>query len=331
MEKAEVIKYYKDKLLNKLWLHRDYDRASGLRKKIILVEGATDKSFINHIIDVDSRCLAVVEFMRDENVFSTSPRFPVHKYSSKVVITTILTQISLPVISEFPKGAENWPLFGLVDNDFDDSNNYSRITKLFFTDTHDLETLMLSTDSSLLFRLEQCNIANDEVIAAFYIAKQLSAFRQAISNNGTLNITKINSSNGTIDFEAFIEENKISLVKILNYINSKMENPVPKEKIKRIHSAIMADMKRLLDKNGFWKKNLDSFSIENESWLDINGHDILAALRYKNPSAQKAFSSQGHYTQNRAFEFALSEAYDYNCLKNTKLYHKLHDAGLINL
>ena len=80
---------------------------------------------------------------------------------------------------------------------------------------------MLSTDSSLLFRLVQCNIANDEVIAAFYIAKQLSAFRQAISNNGTLNIARINSSNGTIDFEAFIEENKISLVKILtenNYV-----------------------------------------------------------------------------------------------------------------
>ena len=192
---------------------------------------------------------------------------------------------------------------------------------------------MLSTDGELLFKLEQCNISTEDVKEAYYLAKQLSAFRKAIIYNDTLSAAELNSSDGTIDFEKFTDGNKISLIKMLIYINSKRESPLPKEKLKKIQITIAKDMKKLLDKNGFWKKALSSFIVEESTdfWIDINGHDILAAIRFKNPSAKKAFCSQGTYKLNRNFEFALSEAYDYNCLKNTKLYQKLHDAGLINL
>lgn len=331
MDKTEVIKY-KDNLLNNLRFLGEYDAAAGLRKKVLLVEGATDQKFIGHIKSNDTRCLSVADFMRARSAFSTSRSPAPPQYNSKVVITTILKHIAFfPECFDFPKGAEKWPLYGLVDNDFDDSNDYARVTKLFFTDTHDLETLMMATDSGLLMRLEQCNITADEMKAALYIANQMAAFRQAIKDNGNLNPGLINAQDGTIDFESFTVGDKVDFGKLLEYISNKSEKPLSREKLKRTRDAITKDLKKQLNKEGFWKKTLESFSVNSDSdfWMDVNGHDVLSAICYKNPSVREVFINQGGYSQNRDFEFALSEAYDYDCLKETKLYMKLQAAGLL--
>lgn len=331
MDKSEVIKY-KDSLLNNLRLLGEYDTAAGLRKKVLLVEGVTDRKFIGHIKSNDTRCLAVGDFMRARNAFSTSRSPAPVSYNSKIVITTILKHIALfPSYFDFPKGAEKWPLYGLVDNDFDNSNEYIRVTKLFFTDTHDLETMMIATDDDLLTRLEQCNITSEEVKAALYISNQMAAFRQAIKENGALSLSLINASDGTIDFNVFSEDDKIDLVKLLEYINSKSERPLSREKLKKTRDAIIKGLKKKLDKEGFWKKTLESFEVASDGdfWMDVNGHDVLSAICYKNPSVREVFINRGGYSQNRDFEIALSEAYDYNCLKKTKLYTKLQAAGLL--
>ena len=331
MDKSKVIKY-KDNLLNNLRLRGEYDAASGLRKKVLLVEGATDQKFIERVKGVDVRCLSVTDFMRARSAFSTSRSPAQEPFNSKVVITTILKHIAFfPEYYDFPKGAEKWPLYGLVDKDFDDSNDYARITKLFFTDTHDIETLMISTDSELLTRLDQCGITADEVKAALYIANQMSAFRQAIKNNGNLSSGLIYSSDGTIAFEEFTDNNMVDLPKLLQYINSKSENPLSKEKLKKTRESIIKDLKKKLDKEGCWKKSLDSFAITADSdfWMDVNGHDVLSAICYKNPNVREVFINRGGYSKNRDFEFALSEAYDYECLKKTKLHTKLQAAGLL--
>jgi len=331
MDKSEVIKY-KDNLLNNLRFLGEYDVAVGLRKKVLLVEGATDQKFIGHIKGADTRCLSVADFMRARSAFSTSRSPAPAPYNSKVVITTILKHIAwYPDYFDFPKGAETWPLYGLVDNDFDDSNEYARVTKLFFTDTHDLETLMMATDKDLLTRLKQCSITADEMKAALYIANQMAAFRQTIKDNGNLNPGLINTSDGTIAFEEFTDGNMVDLAKLLQYINGKSENTLSKEKLKRTRESIIKDMKKKLDKEGRWKKSLESFVVNADSdfWMDVNGHDVLSAICYKNPSVREVFINQGGYSQNRDFEFALSETYDYDCLKGTKLYAKLQAAGLL--
>ena len=333
MDKSEIIKY-KDYLLNNLKLLGEYDLAAGLSKNVLLVEGATDQKFMGHIKSSNTRCLAVADFMKSRNAFCTSRSSTLPLYNSKLVITMILKHIAyFPECYDFPKGAEKWPLYGLVDNDFDDSNDYSRVTKLFFTDTHDLETLMLATDVKLLTRLEDCNITTDELKVALYIANQLAVFRQTIRRNGTLSPELINSPDGTIDFSAFTEGDKIDLTKLLDYINRRSEKPLSREKLKRTRDAIIKDLKKKLDKEGFWKKTLESFTVNTNSdfWMDVNGHDVLSAICYKKPNIRKIFINQCGYRQNRDFEFALSEAYDYKCLKNTKLYSKLYAAGLLKV
>lgn len=333
MDKSEVTKY-KDNLLNRLRFIGEYDVAIGLRKKVLLVEGTTDQKFIEHIKGDNTRCLAVADFMRARSAFSTSRSPSSAPYKSKVVIITILKHIAyFPEYYDFPRGAEKWPLYGLVDNDFDDSNDYARVTKLFFTDTHDLETMMIATDIGLLTRLKECNITVEEVKIALYIANQLAAFRKAIRNRNDeiLKAGLINAADGTIEFKAFTVGDKVDLAKLLEYMSKKLAKPLSKEKLKKTRDAISKDLKKQLDKEGFWKKPLNSFVVNYDSdfWMDINGHDILSAICYIKPRVREVFINQGGYNQNRDFEFALSAAYDYGCLKTTKLYTKLQVAGLL--
>lgn len=102
----------------------------------------------------------------------------------------------------------------------------------------------------------------------------------------------------------------------------------------KIQEAIKQDLKELIDKDGYWNKDLENFSYNKDSelWMIVNGHDILSAICYINLSAKRAFNKQGVnrlHKLNRDFELALSAAYNYDCLKMTKLYRKLQDAGLL--
>ena len=63
--------------------------------------------------------------------------------------------------------------------------------------------------------------------------------------------------------------------------------------------------------------------------MDINGHDILSALCYKNPLAQKLFNDKNFHKLNRNFETALIEEYDYDCFKKTFLFLKLREAQFL--
>lgn len=236
-----------------------------------------------------------------------------------------------PEAFDFPKGAEKWPLFGLVDNDFGTEASFSRVSNLFFTDTHDIETLMLATDPELLTRLHRCSISLEETTQALYMASQLSAFRQAIADNGTLSQRAISNNDGTVDFSKFTEEDRISLPKIIDYINSQADPPLSREKLKRTRERIAVDMKKQLDKDGLWKKPLSAFTADQDDpfWMDINGHDVLSAITYVNKTAKKAFSNTPRYALNREFEFALSEAYDYGQFRKTRLHKKLSDKELL--
>ena len=329
MDKAEIIKC-KDYLLNNLRLRGDYESALGLKRSVLMVEGKTDEAFMMKILRPDARCLPVVEFMRARSVFSTSPSSRDVNY--KEVIITILQRISMfPVVFDFPKGAEKWPLYGLVDHDFGTEGDYTRVTNLFITDTHDIETMMLSTDPELLTRLPNCSISLEDVTRALYLASQLAAFRKAIADNGTLSLRAISDADGTVDYSEFTEDDRISLTKLVEHINRQTEPPLSREKLKRTGDKIAAEMRRQLDKDGRWKKPISAFTAEQDDplWMDINGHDVLSAMTYVNITAREVFSNANGYAWNRDFEFALSGAYDYSQLKKTKLHKKLSDKGLL--
>ena len=117
--------------------------------------------------------------------------------------------------------------------------------------------------------------------------------------------------------------------KMVDHINARIEAPLSREKLKKTKEKLAKNVKRYLDKNGEWKESFEDFSCGEEYWRRVNGHDLLSAIRYVNKSARECFSNEMRYSQNRDFELALSKAYDYECFKNTELYGKMNDVGLI--
>lgn len=340
MEIDKVTKY-RNLLLSALHNHKEYDEAAGLKRETLLVEGITDKRFIERIQVESLICWNVSYFMQRDDGFRTSRTRMVSQYNSRDVIIAITRSIAYgPGFYGFPEHAQKWPLFGLVDNDFDDSEDYSRVEKLFFTDTHDLETLMISTDKDLFARIESCDISAEEIKEALYLANQLAEFRQAINrvskkqkdrteSGMILKSDAIKETDGTIDYESFTNGDRIILADLVEHINNKMEKPLPKGKKKKTCEEIAKDMRNLLNKEGVWKTPIESFTEDTYLWKTINGHDILSAICYINPRVKERFVNSGDYGLNREFELALSELYDYQCLKNTKLYNRLKAAGLI--
>lgn len=330
MDRAEIIKY-KDYLLNNLRLHDEYDAALGLKRKTLMVEGTTDEAFIEKILRPDARCLPVIEFIRARNAFSTASK--PQKVNHKEVITTILQRISMfPEAFDFPKGAEKWPLYGMVDNDFGTEASFSRVTNLFFTDTHDIETLMMATDPELLTRLDNCPISVEETKKALYLAGQISEFRKAIADDGTFSQSAISRSDGIIEYAAFTDGDKVNLNKLLEYVNSQTTPPLSKEKLKRTRQRIAGSMRKSIDSDGSWKKPVSVLPVgqDSELWIEINGHDVLSAIIFVNKRAKETFSNASGYSHNRDFEFALLREYDYKQFKKTRLYGKLAAKELLN-
>lgn len=320
----------KDNLLSILSLYGDYDKALGLKRRILLVEGPTDQSFIGRIKEPEARCLSVSDFMRNRAVFSTTQAS--QDYNSKDVIIELLKHLQcIPEYLQFPRGANEWPVFGLVDNDFETDHIYSLYKRLFFTGAHDIETFMLSTDESLLTRLEDCVITPDDAKKAFFIAYQMAFYRQAIRTSGFFAAPKYEKEDGTMDYQLFTDGILVEPRRLLDYVNDTSKEGMSAARLKKCEAKVKQILKKKLNTDGTWKQTLDDFGIteDDEFWHEVNGHDICSALKYISVSANTAFASTQGFRKNRSFELALSKAYDYSKGKDTALFKNLSSAQLV--
>lgn len=327
MNNSEILRLTNN-LINQLQMRGEYSVAAGMAKKVLIVEGKTDHVFIDRIKRSDVRCFHVQEFVTAMSAFSTKPTSIIN---SKDVIVSILQRLAKsPEFFSFPKGSEKWPLFGMVDNDFDDASEFQRLVKLFFTDTHDIETLILSTDKDVVTRIDSCSVTREDLKIALFLAYQLSCIRQALYKEGTFLQHDINEKDGTVNFQAFVEDTKIDLSAFLSYINSKIADPLSAEKLRKVKSKITTSLKKNMTPDGLWKNEYVSFNEDaiRDFWLTVNGHDILSALRYVNNDFSTAFS-QSMYSQNRSFELSLCANYDTSQFCQTQLYDKLFSSELI--
>lgn len=147
------------------------------QQTILLVEGATDTHFITGL----SKQQSIKVRLKDECIEPVSQTKTVK--DCKWAIIGILYGLYLQLI-EYP----NWKVFGMIDKDFDDDDDggckKTIKDQLFIMDTHDLETLMLSSTeekipTKLLQKIEGCETIKDaDVNAALFMAYQLGTMRK---------------------------------------------------------------------------------------------------------------------------------------------------------
>ena len=278
-------------LLANLMVYQDYTATPGLKKRVLLVEGATDKAFIDRISDKKTtRCVTVEEFCKKRNSLVNEPNRS-SLNAKEVIITCVKHLAAYPDIYDFPREAISWPLFGLVDNDFESAQTYSRYSKLFFTDTHDIETEMFSTDLEMLMRIRNCGITKQEITNALFLAYQLSILKQAL-NTMKIDYHNLNSDDGTVPYEKFTTALEIDLAAFLNHI---CNYSLASGKKQELLTQLLKKTKKYYGKDGKWKNQIVEFDEKkiDDFWMQVNGHDILSALCYLNENAKNMFHTGG--------------------------------------
>lgn len=332
MDKNDLNRYG-NYILNSLHFEGEQDSSGQSCMRHLLVEGYTDAVFINNIITASSKCTPVGDLIKAYSKFEQGLNSkPV---SFKQIIVHILQALALPdpTYAQFPKGSNKYPLYGMVDSDDDDENSFIRVTRLFFTDKHDIETLMLSSDQKLLTRIEEYPASEESIKKALYLSYQLAYYRKELRKyqNDSFDTRKINEDDGTVRFKDFTEGDYINLDQLLQVINSHQAARIPTAKLNKVRSNVISGLKKKVTSEGQWKKPLATFSIDkhDDFWRITNGHDILSAVRYVDPNIETAFQKQNRFKMDRTYELALSKAYDYRCFVDTTLYKRLFENGLI--
>lgn len=308
-------------------------------KKILIVEGSTDYRFINKKSPL---C---------DDVFCTIAKEIDPNFNYKELILSAVEGWPnfYPIL--MPKDLKNWKVFGMVDMDFDDVNKLKNTAKLFITDTHDLETLMLSTERDILQKIKGCKIEHKDVKKALFMAYQLGKMRQLFSSDeflGEIPFKKgLSAKNGEeVEYSSFFNNDyQILLNDLISHLYTKANKAISTAKEKRLLRQLSKDksIKNDLDKDKKdkedkeekwkWKSKLDSFDFDepnpDDLWDVVNGHDILSLLRYVNEEAAITFKPSPQYETDRSFEIALIDAYDPENFKKTEICRQMREAGIV--
>lgn len=243
----------------------------------------------------------------------------------------------IPTLIDCPKGSEKWTVFGMIDLDYDDpTGEYMSSPRLFVTDTHDLETLLLSTDDGLLQRIDECVIPEEDSKKAFYLAYQLGLIRQVIYevNDSPLSLNPLSGGGQEdMDYASFVDGYEVNLKKLLNYLNEKNAEPIPAPKLKKLLEKIASNkrIKKRITNEYIWNSTWEAFDPAKvtDFWEVVNGHDILSLLRYINQDAAEKYDNKNAFSLNRDFELDLVDNYDYANLERTKTYKDMRGEEVV--
>ncbi|MBQ9395713.1 MAG: hypothetical protein IJU23_09405 [Proteobacteria bacterium] len=286
-------------------------------KKVLYVEGPTDELFVKKLALEQKIKIKVYSSNDDENTqhfydsrqsfCPTSPIRTLHPNSKPAQKEAIIH------LAENHRGTN----YGLVDLDFDfELKCYGH---LFVTDTHDIETLMLSTDLDLMNKLD---IDSDCLKKAYFMAYQLGIVRFVMHKNKCKSCL-----NQYSNLAALFDESsyKLSLDKLCSH----MENNCNPQYIPQIIEELsIGDF----FENGEWSCSLSEFDHDNaDFWRIVNGHDILTLVCCLQPQIDQKYhriQPDAPHIRNRKpdrkFETDLITHYDYDCVSNTDVYRAIH-------
>ena len=311
----------------------DYRMYTSNKRKLLIVEGATDYEFIKHIQNDCVDCIVAAKVFNSNNQFRTWPGESINCKNAIVKIITGISHYPSPFI-KYADDVDKWDLYGMVDSDCEEIGSSRPTPRLFVTDTHDLETLLLSTDEDIFLRLEECEIQHEDITNAFFIAYQLATIRCELKQySKDIDLQTISCGSRDVDFSSFIEDYKICVPELIKYMSDNSRERISNSKIKTIVKSICAckSLKKKIDAEGIWKQSVQEFSasMPSDFWMTVNGHDILQLLLLFSEDAAQAYGNNNGYSLNRSFEMSLIAAYDYSNFRKTMLSKEMSDQGLI--
>jgi len=333
---AEEIKRLANLLAANVRFKLEYSAVANKTRKVLLVEGGTDVKFISNIKTSVVDCLNADHVFNSNASFRTSPTIRVNSKNAIAQLIFGISKFPSPFIA-YPGDLDKWDLYGLVDLDCDELGAGVSLPRLFITDTHDLETLIMSTDESVFDNIDVCAISKEDVLKSCFVAYQLAKTRELLDgyfDEKTFDLRTISCGSREVDFSSFVNDCKINIADIANYIVKNSENVLSTPKINQLIGRIIKEkgIKKRFTPEGLWKQDLSTFDIDslNDFWTSVNGHDVLQLIRHYNVDAGHAFHNGDSTKLNRSFELAIIEKYNYSKITATELYKKMSAEGLVN-
>ncbi len=315
-------------------LKQEYVEFANKSRKLLLVEGASDAEFVGHVKADKVECVIADHVFNSNSALRTTPQSHVNCKDAIVMLILGITHFPSPFVI-YPDDIDKWDLYGLVDRDCEDLRASNRTPRLFVTDTHDLETLLMSTDSSIWQRIEKCEISAQDVSHAVFIAYQLAKVRELLADyhdNSSFDLQTLFCTSHQVSFSSFVKDGKVNLKDVIQYVAENSEQPLTKPKLRRLTDNLLAEksVRKRFDADGEWKQELSAFDCRtvDDVWTSVNGHDVLQLIRYYNEDAYFAFHDFGSSALNRAFEFELVAVYDYDCFHGTALCRAMREQGV---
>lgn len=238
----------------------------------ILVEGKSDYDFFrnqklknilndnNYYISID----AIKNFTKEKNQQNNES----NPFNKELIINIIKAKM----LCDFFK---NNSLYAIVDRDFDDEYpNSSIITQnILSNDSHDLETLMLSTDGNIAKNLAITNLNDDFFNRALYMAYQIGCVKYAISNNKEFLNFQISHN-----FNQYFKNEKLNIEKYVVYLSIQNKNKT--NIFQQITKLLKKDNK--IDSQNNFITSFENFKNNKpqDTWFIINGHDFTEALQF---------------------------------------------------
>lgn len=313
----------------------DYSLFLKNERKLIVVEGTTDKEFLSNIKEKSVDCIVANSVFNNNLSFKTSTVKPVNCKKAIVQIIQGISRYPSFIINK-PNDIDKWDLYGMVDLDCDGLGALAPMERLFVTDTHDLETLMLSTDDTLLDRLEWGGIPQDDANKAYFVAYQMSEIREILSDchdQDAFDLGYISCGSRQVDFKSFLQETKVCLPDLIKYIVKESGSIYSSAKTKKLIDKLLGSKegKKKFNSKGILKQDISSFDISSTPnfWTSVNGHDVLQLIQHFNADAYAKYHSDST-PLNRNFEMSLINTYDYSCFQETELYKKMKAAKIVN-
>lgn len=289
-------------------------------KTPIIVEGSTDRMFLRHLpYEISSKLEITVA---DKDLFGNG------KGSRKKSIEEVIYALEkVRPLYSFPKGAENWKIFGMVDLDDGIEPKYSGLKSLLYGDTHDLETMMLSSDEELIDNLP-VYIPDEEKNNAYFMAYQYNLVKKASIAHTDLMVTGISAIE---DVKRLFNDGMLDVEKCIRlFIKNTKSDSVNTKNLNKIVATIYKDIRQINSKHE-WKIKREGFinSLPGDFWQVVNGHDLCLMLRCSSEEMANYYHEVNSNGLDRAFEVDLIENYNYSCFAKTGLYKSFVDSKIL--